>query len=364
MPTAPARCCGGRPFRRRRPTTRSRKARRAGSPSPSASTPTRSRARSGSGSTRPRRWPSTERPLCAGDILILVRSRSRARQPARRAALCARRAGRGDRPAASVEAAGGQGSARRDRLRGPAARRSQPRRAAGVADHRLDQEQLSRPRLRPPGLAVECAPGSAATSPRSTRLSPCSRRPARQRRLRHPGALPRKPPVGPADARRKLLERLGEAARDPIEELVASALEFEAQEGASLDRFLAWFCARRRRGQARPVERRQCGAGDDRPRRQGPRSPARHPRRRHPRSRQGRAARRLARPSARRAAPPGAAAPPAQRGTGRPLQAADRGAARVRPRGALALALCRADPRRRAADHHRGRAVARRGRRE
>ena len=46
---------------------------------------------------------------------------------------------------------------------------------------------------------------------------------------------------GPIDARRKLLGRLGEAARDPIEELVASALEFEAQEGASLDRFLAWF---------------------------------------------------------------------------------------------------------------------------
>jgi ATP-dependent helicase/nuclease subunit A len=46
---------------------------------------------------------------------------------------------------------------------------------------------------------------------------------------------------GPVDARRKLLARLGEAARDPIEELVASALEFEAQEGASLDRFLAWF---------------------------------------------------------------------------------------------------------------------------
>ncbi|MCY7340180.1 MAG: double-strand break repair helicase AddA [Sphingomonas bacterium] len=46
---------------------------------------------------------------------------------------------------------------------------------------------------------------------------------------------------GPADARRKLLERLGEAARDPIEELIAVALEFEQQEGASLDRFLAWF---------------------------------------------------------------------------------------------------------------------------
>ena len=46
---------------------------------------------------------------------------------------------------------------------------------------------------------------------------------------------------GPADARRKLLTRLGEAARDPIEELVASALEFERHENPSLDRFLAWF---------------------------------------------------------------------------------------------------------------------------
>jgi len=46
---------------------------------------------------------------------------------------------------------------------------------------------------------------------------------------------------GPLDGRRKLLRRLGEAARDPIEELVASALAFEAEEIASLDRFLAWF---------------------------------------------------------------------------------------------------------------------------
>jgi ATP-dependent helicase/nuclease subunit A len=38
-----------------------------------------------------------------------------------------------------------------------------------------------------------------------------------------------------------LLKRLGEAARDPIEELVASALAFEQEEIASLDRFLAWF---------------------------------------------------------------------------------------------------------------------------
>lgn len=46
---------------------------------------------------------------------------------------------------------------------------------------------------------------------------------------------------GPLNGRRKLLRRLGEAARDPIEELVASALAFEREEVASLDRFLAWF---------------------------------------------------------------------------------------------------------------------------
>lgn len=46
---------------------------------------------------------------------------------------------------------------------------------------------------------------------------------------------------GPLDGRRKLLRRLGEAARDPIEELLTSALAFEQEEIASLDRFLAWF---------------------------------------------------------------------------------------------------------------------------
>ncbi|QIK80114.1 double-strand break repair helicase AddA [Sphingomonas piscis] len=46
---------------------------------------------------------------------------------------------------------------------------------------------------------------------------------------------------GPIGGRRKLYARLGMAARDPIEELLSSALEFEAGEIASLDRFLAWF---------------------------------------------------------------------------------------------------------------------------
>jgi ATP-dependent helicase/nuclease subunit A len=46
---------------------------------------------------------------------------------------------------------------------------------------------------------------------------------------------------GPMGGRRKLYSRLGIAARDAIDELMNSAIEFERQETASLDRFLAWF---------------------------------------------------------------------------------------------------------------------------
>ena len=46
---------------------------------------------------------------------------------------------------------------------------------------------------------------------------------------------------GPMQGRRRLYSRLGMAARDPIDELMNSALEFERIEIASLDRFLAWF---------------------------------------------------------------------------------------------------------------------------
>ena len=46
---------------------------------------------------------------------------------------------------------------------------------------------------------------------------------------------------GPIDGRRRLYGRLGLAARDPVEELLSSALEFERAEAGSLDRFLAWF---------------------------------------------------------------------------------------------------------------------------
>jgi ATP-dependent helicase/nuclease subunit A len=46
---------------------------------------------------------------------------------------------------------------------------------------------------------------------------------------------------GPMQGRRKLYGRLGLVARDVIDELMNSAIEFERNEIASLDRFLAWF---------------------------------------------------------------------------------------------------------------------------
>ena len=46
---------------------------------------------------------------------------------------------------------------------------------------------------------------------------------------------------GGLDGRRKLLLRLGEEARDPIEELLSAALSFEATTTPSLQRFLDWF---------------------------------------------------------------------------------------------------------------------------
>ncbi|MEG3143822.1 double-strand break repair helicase AddA [Sphingomonas sp. RT2P30] len=46
---------------------------------------------------------------------------------------------------------------------------------------------------------------------------------------------------GKLDGRRKLLHRLGQEARDPIEELLGAALQFESLGTPSLQRFLDWF---------------------------------------------------------------------------------------------------------------------------
>src|SRR5690242_381405 len=46
---------------------------------------------------------------------------------------------------------------------------------------------------------------------------------------------------GPLDGRRKLIRRLGEETRDPIEELLSAALDFETLSTPSLQLFLDWF---------------------------------------------------------------------------------------------------------------------------
>ncbi|WP_375381278.1 double-strand break repair helicase AddA [uncultured Sphingomonas sp.] len=46
---------------------------------------------------------------------------------------------------------------------------------------------------------------------------------------------------GPLGGRRSLLRRLGREARDPIDELLAAALDFETKTAPSLQRFLDWF---------------------------------------------------------------------------------------------------------------------------
>ncbi|CAN5842452.1 double-strand break repair helicase AddA [soil metagenome] len=47
--------------------------------------------------------------------------------------------------------------------------------------------------------------------------------------------------LGPEGGRRRLLERLGREAADPIDELLARALQYQRAEGASLQGFLHWF---------------------------------------------------------------------------------------------------------------------------
>ncbi|MCJ7422300.1 double-strand break repair helicase AddA [Sphingomicrobium astaxanthinifaciens] len=54
-----------------------------------------------------------------------------------------------------------------------------------------------------------------------------------------PGAFLEAILSGPMDGRRKLMARLGHDARDPIEELLNAALDFERNDSGSLDHFLA-----------------------------------------------------------------------------------------------------------------------------
>jgi ATP-dependent helicase/nuclease subunit A len=62
---------------------------------------------------------------------------------------------------------------------------------------------------------------------------------------------------GALQGRKKLLERLGEEARDPVDELLNAALQFEREGTASLQQFLDWFD----RGETEVV--RDAGAAGD-----------------------------------------------------------------------------------------------------
>ena len=84
---------------------------------------------------------------------------------------------------------------------------------------------------------------------------------------------------------RKLLARLGEEARDPIEELVNAALAFEARGHALAAALPRLVRSRRRRYHARSLRAARCGAGDDGAWRQGVAGAAGDPRRRDRRSR-------------------------------------------------------------------------------
>ncbi|MEO6247051.1 MAG: UvrD-helicase domain-containing protein, partial [Sphingomicrobium sp.] len=185
---------------------------------------------------------STKRPLCAGDVMILVRSRKEL------ASLIVARLFAAKVPVAGID---------RLHLQKPLAVRDlisairfavQPLddlNLAGLLVSPLigwDQEQLYR--LAQPRPAKQ----SLWLALREARDDPFA-----QETIDKLGALLRVADFvtparflemilsGPLDGRRALLARLGEAARDPIDELVAAALEFEHTEIASLDRFLAWF---------------------------------------------------------------------------------------------------------------------------
>ena len=227
---------------------------------------------------------STGRPLTPGDILVLVRSRGEL------ASLIVARLFSAGVPVAGVD---------RLHLHEPLAVQDllaavsfavQPNDDLSLACLLVspligwDQEQLRRTRLRPQAEPVARAAAKRGRERiirrRSRRARPnCCGSPISRRRR----ASSKRSSSGPMQGRRKLYSRLGMAARDPIDELMNSALEFERNETASLDRFLAWFS----RGTVEFSAIRaaaQRGSGDDGARRQGARGAGRDPRRRDRRS--------------------------------------------------------------------------------
>ena len=145
----------------------------------------------------------------------------------------------------------------------------------------LDEEQLFKLAYDRNGpLRAMLAAESAATircSPRPTARSTSSAQAARQLT---PFAFYAHV-LGPLQGRKRILARLGVEANDPLDEFLNLALDYERRETPSLQGFLDWIRVGAERGQARHGDGARRGAGDDRARRQGPRSQERHPDRRH-----------------------------------------------------------------------------------
>ena len=185
---------------------------------------------------------STKRPLCAGDVMILVRSRKEI------ASLIVARLFAAKVPVAGID---------RLHLQKPLAVRDlisavrfavQPLddlNLAGLLVSPLlgwDQEQLYRlAEPRPEGQPLWRALGDARDDPFAGETVEKLNQLLGIADYVTPARFLETILSGPLDGRRALLERLGEAARDPIDELLAAALDFERTEIASLDRFLAWF---------------------------------------------------------------------------------------------------------------------------
>ena len=265
---------------------------------------THRRAGARDGSTRRRCSTSTKRPLTRRRHPDPGAQPRRARLADRRAAVCgAACRSPASTGCSSVEAARGARPARRGCLRGAAARRPQPRQSAGVAADRLGPGAAVRPRLRarqdPLWRALRERAGERDDSRPRTQVA---RRLAGDGRFHDAVALPRDDPVGPARRPpQALLAGSGSRRATRSTSCCPRALEFERDEIAVARPLPRLVRARRCRDPARPVRARQCGAGDDRPRRQGPGGAVRDPRRRDRRPGQARppqSAARLARSAA------------------------------------------------------------------
>jgi len=196
-----------------------------------------------------RRWldeapvlASTKRPMCAGDVLILVRSRGEL------ASLIVARLFEEGVPVAGID---------RLHLQEPLAVKDLLA-AIAFAVQPLDDLSLANLLVSPlfgwsQDLLLDLAHGRGAV-PLWQRLGErADARPEFRSAREKLGALLAMADFttphqfletilsGEMEGRRRLYERLGLAARDPIDELLASALEFQQQETPSLDRFLAWF---------------------------------------------------------------------------------------------------------------------------